>query len=921
MRKNSKVTLLLFLVLAFSILAYSVYIFRDVLIKSALDKNSEYNISTVTSDSQGSIYLVLHSRGSIVKFNQEGVLQYDIECEKAGEESFSLFSDIVVDERGNLYALSTTLDYRGIYVESERIMRYTPEGNFDKLLYQIDYEDEERPTRTGNIKTLLVANGSLYFYSISDDQILLNHLNTNNKAVNTQLIAYLPADTYLSEISGLQSGSIVYSTLRGEIHRIDSYGVSEKVYPLDTGEEQGKSLPASVKIDHSGEVYFVDIFSNEIKHFNLDRPLLVETLFSQEKLNEQGTDLSLSVFKNFCVSDYDNILVAMNESVIWIGADGKVKQVFDEIKYPLKKIVFRYFLWFEVLLLIAGFIYLCRFFYVNVMNRRISLLGKQIIVFVPIFIASMLLVSGMVYENFSRELEKEVFQKLLIINNMGQRVIDVDSLSRISEPGDYMNDDYRSLYDSIASVIGKSAGIDEEKVMYNTVYKLEKNGLYVIIDDDNASNIYTPIDIVNDEDFQQAIAGDTICSQSSDEDGSWMYSMGPLFNLDKEVIGVYENGMDMAAFMENKRNVYRDIGKNILLITLVLVMAFFIMTYYLLKSIRILRDGVSEMASGNWGTPVNINTRDEVGDLGHRFNIMSEYIRDYLAEITRLSESYFRFVPQEFLRLLGKKSILDVQLGDQVETEMTVLVMNIRSFFVLSEKMNPQENFNFINSFFRRFGPVVRNNDGMIDDYMGGGLRALFIKNPEEALQAAIEMRSVLEIYNVHRSNCNYEALEIGIGIHRGPLMLGVIGEDERIEGTVFSDNVNLAAVMEKLTEKFGASILVSEDIINALENPDKYYYRKLGKVRVEGKDEAVQLFDVFQGDSAMLKRLKLETRGLFEKAVMLFQKAEFYNARADFIEVIRINRDDEIAKIYFYLCEDYLKSGVPENWNGTLVV
>jgi hypothetical protein len=53
----------------------------------------------------------------------------------------------------------------------------------------------------------------------------------------------------------------------------------------------------------------------------------------------------------------------------------------------------------------------------------------------------------------------------------------------------------------------------------------------------------------------------------------------------------------------------------------------------------------------------------------------------------------------------------------------------------------------------------------------------------------------------------------------------------------------------------------------------------------------------------------------------MLFQKAEFYNARADFIEVIRINRDDEIAKIYFYLCEDYLKSGVPENWNGTLVV
>ena len=106
-----------------------------------------------------------------------------------------------------------------------------------------------------------------------------------------------------------------------------------------------------------------------------------------------------------------------------------------------------------------------------------------------------------------------------------------------------------------------------------------------------------------------------------------------------------------------------------------------------------------------------------------------------LEQQMRLTEAYQRFVPDQLLRNLDKDSILDVQLGDQVQKEMSIMFSDIRSFTSLSESMTPEENFKFVNSYLSKMGPLVREHNGYIDKYIGDAIMALFERSPEDAVR------------------------------------------------------------------------------------------------------------------------------------------------------------------------------------------
>jgi two-component system sensor histidine kinase ChiS len=95
-------------------------------------------------------------------------------------------------------------------------------------------------------------------------------------------------------------------------------------------------------------------------------------------------------------------------------------------------------------------------------------------------------------------------------------------------------------------------------------------------------------------------------------------------------------------------------------------------------------------------------------------------------QLSNINIAYSRFVPHEFLKLLNKESIIEVQLGDQVQKDMSILFSDIRNFTTLSERMTPTENFQFINSYLSRMEPAIRENHGFIDKYIGDGIMALF---------------------------------------------------------------------------------------------------------------------------------------------------------------------------------------------------
>lgn len=231
--------------------------------------------------------------------------------------------------------------------------------------------------------------------------------------------------------------------------------------------------------------------------------------------------------------------------------------------------------------------------------------------------------------------------------------------------------------------------------------------------------------------------------------------------------------------------------------------------------------------------------------LSLKFSAAFVSIENLSADLKATNRSYSRFVPLEFLNFLGKKNITEIELGDQTQKEMTILFSDIRSFTELSEKMTPKDNFDFLNSYMGRMGPIIRKHGGFVDKYLGDGIMALFPDSPDDALEAALEMKQELDRHNQSRLERNYEPIRIGIGIHTGVLMLGTIGEVERMDGTVISDAVNLASRIEGLTKEYGVDILLSDDSFRKIRNRIKYSFKELGKVSVKGKENLVGVYQV----------------------------------------------------------------------------
>ncbi|UOG29475.1 adenylate/guanylate cyclase domain-containing protein [Leptospira noguchii] len=230
--------------------------------------------------------------------------------------------------------------------------------------------------------------------------------------------------------------------------------------------------------------------------------------------------------------------------------------------------------------------------------------------------------------------------------------------------------------------------------------------------------------------------------------------------------------------------------------------------------------------------------------VGNQIAVAIENAAAYYTQ-QQLSEAYSRFVPKELLSLLSKKSILETQLADQTEGLMTVMFSDIRGFTTISEKMTPSENFQFINNYLGMIAPVIKEHNGFIDKFIGDAIMAIFPARAENAVEASLAMMKALKQFNELRQKENKDPIDIGIGIHTGHLMLGIIGHENRMEGTVIGDSVNLASRIEGLTKQFKCSIIVSEVTIASLRDPSRFTHSFLDEVTVKGKSQPIKVYKI----------------------------------------------------------------------------
>jgi class 3 adenylate cyclase len=283
----------------------------------------------------------------------------------------------------------------------------------------------------------------------------------------------------------------------------------------------------------------------------------------------------------------------------------------------------------------------------------------------------------------------------------------------------------------------------------------------------------------------------------------------------------------------------------------------------------------------------------------------------------RIYEATNRFVPVEFIKSLGHHRITDVKLGDQVEKIVTVLFTDIRDFTTLSEQMTPQENFSFVQSFSEMMGPIIGKHKGFINQYLGDAIMAIFPNNSADALTAAIEIQKALQQFNIKRRAGNLLPVQMGLGLHTGPLIMGIIGDRERLDAATISDTVNTASRLESLTKYYKAGILISDDALQQITHLHDFHLRYLGKVQLKGKHAAIGIHECFSGNDSADFQNKLETLHVFKSGMEHYISKSFDKAGDAFQQVLEFNPGDLTAKFFLSNTTRYLNHGVPDNWSG----
>ncbi|MBW7858068.1 MAG: adenylate/guanylate cyclase domain-containing protein, partial [Leptonema sp. (in: Bacteria)] len=288
----------------------------------------------------------------------------------------------------------------------------------------------------------------------------------------------------------------------------------------------------------------------------------------------------------------------------------------------------------------------------------------------------------------------------------------------------------------------------------------------------------------------------------------------------------------------------------------------------------------------------------------------------------RLLHAFTRFVPNEFLEILGKASVEDISHGDSIEKPMAVLFTDIRNFTSISEKMDSADNFKFLNSYLKQMGPIIIKHHGFIDKFIGDAIMALFPRDPSDAIRCAIEMRQRLINFNEHRKTKGYQdysEIEMGIGIHYGNVMLGTVGSEVRLETTVIGDTVNLASRLENLTKTYRANILISGDLYDAIKDKlSEIRIREIDRVYVKGRTHMSRIYEVYEADSEAMIKAKEEHAVVFQKAYQHFLEGEFGDAEKEFQKYQLLSPLDSVGNLHLMRCKRLIDKN-PETWKGAI--
>jgi two-component system, sensor histidine kinase ChiS len=284
------------------------------------------------------------------------------------------------------------------------------------------------------------------------------------------------------------------------------------------------------------------------------------------------------------------------------------------------------------------------------------------------------------------------------------------------------------------------------------------------------------------------------------------------------------------------------------------------------------------------------------GELQRANDQLERRVATRTQELHRTNEALSRFVPDAFLRALGR-DILTARVGDSVHGEYTVMFADIREHTRRTEALGAAATHAILCAFFARVGPIVNEHGGYVCQFLGDGMMACF-PSAEGAMRAAMAQHQAVDRLHEEVPELGGEPLAMGVGLSTGPLTLGMIGDAARLNPSFVGDTVNVASRMEGLSKTYGVRVAMSGSTARAAAGAG-LDVRFVDQVRVAGKVGVTEVYDLVDAAPPALRWARVATLPDHAAGCRAVEDGRFGDAVKAFTDVLQGLPGDKVASIW----------------------
>ena len=811
-------------------------------------------------------------------------------------------NDLIIGDDGYLYYSVSVWTDDLAWLKSEKILKLSSDFKYQGTVCTVEPDDSmiRRYQRVGNIS---YYDDSLYFAVLDNDGVFHYKINTKTNDVDISKLFATGEDGIFTGSVYTYNDKFFHVLSDGSCHMVDFDGNEDVVIYTPSNDTDSKDYILLSKFCMiQNEIYALDSLSQKVYKINdgkLTKILDLADYYAVETLQymRDSNRVHLNTYQNkLYVSGMDGLLICDQSGIT------EQEVAFYITRFDTILSILYCFVRLVAVLSVIGIV-------INIFIRKKNLMFKQLVTIIPCCMIMSLLMFYNIFTYAEKLQIKQTESELQAVTELvsteldefdftGMNINDEETSKKYKQLNDildkitiYNSSDWSKLY---SFEVGRRNAAGEVKTIAFHDKTVVPNSILLTVptDDEFAEKGSGNRKIIIDSQISNYIF-----AESNIGDGISSYA--PIYDKDGNITAYLYIRTDILEFENQRLELAAELFKGVFIMSAVIILVITILTIKLTTTIKKTTRTVSEIAKGDFGVRTQYKSDDELGEICNQVNTMAENLKELFDEKDETEKFYYKFVPEKFKELLGKDKFTDLQLGDAESKDITVLFCDIRSFSINSEIMTAKENFEFVNAIFGKAGPIVRKHNGFVDKYIGDAVMALF-ENADDAVACGIELYKEIALSDELAESLKMVDINIGVGIHSGMARIGIVGEDERLSGTVISDTVNLSSRFESLTKQYQTAMIISKDTIDRMKDPDSVNIRYLGMITAAGVNDARAIFEVLDCLPDEERKVKMANTSDFREAIRLFQLGRRSEALNRLSLIKEKNQADYVVDMYY---------------------